>query len=989
MSPLTQAHFDETLERYARLDPELYRELRGKLSQPSEEAVAGAALMINASDELLVSEVGEATGLGRSVVETVVRPNARPVLTIRDNRATTEFLGPDSEVWAGRIREAQSVLDRVIPSIGRVEVNNNPDFTWVGTGWLVAGDIIVTNRHVAREFGRRGTAGFSFRAGINGGPMTSRIDFLEEDQRTTSMEYAVNSILWIAPPDEADVAFLRVTRLPSDRPLPPPVALAGDVAADEFVATIGYPARDSRVPDQDLVRRIFGDVYDKKRLAPGQVIEAGDDELEHDCSTLGGNSGSAVIRLRTGEAVGLHFSGLFLEANFAVSSRKVRDLLRRVQQGELPGAINVRTASSGASAAPSAAPAQGPGAYTFQLQVPIEITVKVGAPGASAAPGSGDSVESALSAAREALASDPDVIEVRAGYRFKRGWITDERVIVVEVREKVAASKLAGAGKRTIPAQFMGVGVDVRTAALPEQLEHVGVSLSALEARSRPGRYREPANLSLEPVRERMKAVFHVSPDSGFPNLREFLGRVRRHLTATMYEWDPNHISDAIEDAIAADGRTLTMVTQKNTPAGGTRRAVEDMRERFKGMSELDEQGRRRDKFEHVWASVGAGNLIPSAYHIKVASRDGEEVWLSSGNWKDSNQADIDPAGEDSTSMAPLREHNREWHAVIENRKLARLFQKYIEFDFSEARRVPLEEGLDVALPDLFVPEAAFMEGFERRVKAEYFDPLELDRELEIQPLLTPDRGSRGDRLFMAHALKMIGKGTRRIYVENQSFNLLEGDDNQEEFEQFFTVLRDKQQAGVDVRVIFRDGREFGHANAVSQQKLLERLKEFGFDTSESVRVQRRCHTKGIIVDASEVMIGSHNLTNAGSLFNRDASLLVRDAEVAAYFERIFLFDWEVLATQEADELVGGVRVAQPGEETPAGFRRVSAGGLLGGGGPPRHTSRRPAPAPDKKYVVITSGQPEVWSREQAHYLLARMRLRVWARELSRSLGGG
>ena len=932
MSPLTQAHFDGTLESYARRDPELYEELQGKVARPLDEAVAMVSRIKNLPEGSLISESGEATVHGLSVVETIVRPNARPVLTIRDNRATTEFLGSDSQVWAGRIRDAQSILDRVIPAVGRVEVSNNPDFTWVGTGWLVAGDIIVTNRHVAREFARRGAAGFNFRVGSNGGPMSSRVDFLEEDQRAASLEYAVNSVLWIAPAEEADVAFLRVTRAPTDRPLPPPVALADAVAVDEFVATIGYPARDSRVPDQDLVRRIFGDVYEKKRLAPGQVMEVGDDEMEHDCSTLGGSSGSLLVKLSTGEAVGLHFSGLFMEANFAVPAPKVRELLRKVQQGELPGATTLRTAGSSGTAVttPSPSPASAQGSYTFQMQIPIEVTVKVGSPvfpggqppvvAVGADPGGG--FEGALRVAREALAGDPDVIEIRPGYRFKRGWITDERVIVVEVREKLSVTDLAAAGKGAIPPQFMGVGVDVRTAALPDQLEHIGIDLSTLEARARPGGYREPTNLSLEPVKERMKAIFHVSPDSGFPNLKAFLGRVRRHLTATMYEWDPNHISDAIEEAIAPQGRSLKMVTQKNTPAGGTKKAVADMQERL-----------GEDKFEHVWASVGSGKLIPSAYHIKVASRDGEEVWLSSGNWKSSNQADIDPAGENSTSMAPLRGHNREWHVVLENKKLARLFQKYIEFDFSEAGRVPIEEGLEVTLPELFVPEAAFMEEFESNVKAKYFDPLELDREIEIQPLLTPDRDSRGNRIFMAHAIAMMKKGTRKIYVENQSFNLDDESDNQEEFERFFEVLRDKQQAGVDVRVIFRDGREFGHANEVSQQKLLERLKDFGFDTSgDSIRVQKKCHTKGIIVDSEEVMIGSHNLTNSGSLFNRDASLLVRDEEVAAYFESIFLFDWDVLATQEADELVGGMRIARPGEETPAGFRRVSAAELVGGG---------------------------------------------------------
>jgi hypothetical protein len=40
-------------------------------------------------------------------------------------------------------------------------------------------------------------------------------------------------------------------------------------------------------------------------------------------------------------------------------------------------------------------------------------------------------------------------------------------------------------------------------------------------------------------------------------------------------------------------------------------------------------------------------------------------------------------------------------------------------------------------------------------------------------------------------------------------------------------------------------------------------------------------------------MLGSHNLTNEGALYNRDASLLVRDPAVAAYFEKVFLFDWD------------------------------------------------------------------------------------------------
>ena len=104
--------------------------------------------------------------------------------------------------------------------------------------------------------------------------------------------------------------------------------------AGQQVAVIGYPARDSRVPDDQLMQSIFGDVYDKKRLAPGQVTEARPDVLLHDCSTLGGNSGSVLVDLATGEAVGLHFAGRFLEANYAVPAAVVAARLEQPAAAE-------------------------------------------------------------------------------------------------------------------------------------------------------------------------------------------------------------------------------------------------------------------------------------------------------------------------------------------------------------------------------------------------------------------------------------------------------------------------------------------------------------------------------------------------------------------------------------------------------------------------------------------------------------------------------
>ena len=383
------------------------------------------------------------------------------------------------------------------------------------------------------------------------------------------------------------------------------------------------------------MRQVFGDVYDKKRLAPGEILKVTDSEIEHDCSTLGGNSGSAVVSLATGEALGLHFAGLYMEANYAVPAPKLRDLLNKLQSRSLPGmrAIEVSSPATPIPAVPTTTtmqPAGGGRTFTLEAYVPIKVTLEVGgavsmvqrgaALPASPAPSAPavDIYQAALRTARDQLRGQPGVLDIRLGYRFRRGWITNERVIVVEVQKKQSLPELRTSGKQLMPAEILGVGVDVRTAALVEQLA-AHVSLARLEAPSRPGVYREPPHLQLEPVNERMQAIFHVSPDSGFPNLKQFMERIQDRLTATIYEWEPNHISDELFRVIKVDDRKLTMVVERK----GTLEAVNKL-ERKLGA-----------KFDHVWASTGAGKIVPSAYHIKVACRDGEEFWLSSGNWKD------------------------------------------------------------------------------------------------------------------------------------------------------------------------------------------------------------------------------------------------------------------------------------------------------------------------------------------------------------------
>ena len=56
-------------------------------------------------------------------------------------------------------------------------------------------------------------------------------------------------------------------------------------------------------------------------------------------------------------------------------------------------------------------------------------------------------------------------------------------------------------------------------------------------------------------------------------------------------------------------------------------------------------------------------------------------------------------------------------------------------------------------------------------------------------------------------------------------------------------------------------------------------------------------HNKGFVVDHQTVVVSSQNWSGDGALRNRDAGLIVQSAQVAQYFEPVFLEDWDNLAT--------------------------------------------------------------------------------------------
>ena len=306
------------------------------LISDGDEELAVEAADLRSSDALLETASPHADSTEQEVhAESIVMRRFRPVLRIHKNIPVLDFKNEtDSVIWKKRLTEAQSSLEAAIEATGRINLMQ-ADYAWVGTGWLVRENIIVTNRHVAELFVTSEGATFTFAQGDNGS-ISAGVDFLAEFENTESREFLLVRPLYIVPPPGPDIAFFEAQQTSGDDKLAKPISLSKAPKTNNSVATIGYPAYDSRIPEVDLMRRIYGDQYDKKRLAPGGVTQVDELHLLHNCTTLGGNSGSAVIDLKEGHALGLHFSGAFMRTNYAVRGDIVERVLDDVLAGYRP-----------------------------------------------------------------------------------------------------------------------------------------------------------------------------------------------------------------------------------------------------------------------------------------------------------------------------------------------------------------------------------------------------------------------------------------------------------------------------------------------------------------------------------------------------------------------------------------------------------------------------------------------------------------------------
>jgi S1-C subfamily serine protease len=243
-------------------------------------------------------------------LESVIHRFLRPAIVV-----TNEKVGKVPWPWNSILTgEKLTKLEQSLPSVGRIDLVREAGLEIIGTAYVVGNGMLMTNRHVAVVFkafrGQKVALEFQQCLGI---------DFKGETNSNSTARFPIREIVYMH--HKWDLAILRFE---ISKNAVKPLVLAGELRSlERNVAAIGFPVFDDRVPPQ-IQNEIFS-VFGVKRVLPGKITGRATDPVQgklssllHDCSTLGGNSGSALFDLDSGLVVGLHFAGQYLQSNFAV-----------------------------------------------------------------------------------------------------------------------------------------------------------------------------------------------------------------------------------------------------------------------------------------------------------------------------------------------------------------------------------------------------------------------------------------------------------------------------------------------------------------------------------------------------------------------------------------------------------------------------------------------------------------------------------------------
>lgn len=294
----------------------------------AREAARTAAANVMTDAARALAKTAGATGAQLSLseqssLEAIVLVLGRPALRYPDGHVAMppSSLG-ENDRWRVLIATAREQINALSASVGRITTGVGETQEIIGTGWRIGKSLVVTNRHVVAELvSNREAKPKLWKLHLERQPA---IDFAATDGVSAPCRFAFSCLAYCDQQDCIDFAVLSLA--PREEPFPPPLKVdfsltslgrqlpARDGQQPRFkgreVYVVGHPYRLSNSP---AVTSVYGRADGMKRFSPGFVTEIESDRrvFVHDCSTLGGNSGSCVATVGDPHVVvGLHFAAI-------------------------------------------------------------------------------------------------------------------------------------------------------------------------------------------------------------------------------------------------------------------------------------------------------------------------------------------------------------------------------------------------------------------------------------------------------------------------------------------------------------------------------------------------------------------------------------------------------------------------------------------------------------------------------------------------------
>lgn len=237
------------------------------------------------------------------------------------------------------------------------------EFEFVGTGFYVGSNFIVTNRHIAQPWLADDRAQ-SLSSTVRGQPRLKKLNaYFPDHKQPIALKFKMAS-----QRDDLAVCTLEIAEVPNEIPIIPLEEDEKSVAVGKMVVMMGYPSGPDRLlalledaESRDIQQRygsldaLLGYLAEKRRIQPlttqGSITDLDERRISYDARTAEGGSGAPLFG-PSGSVIGVNFA-IFTEnqaSNFAVPIQYAINLLERAGWTH-PAPMDPNAAEAGNTAA--------------------------------------------------------------------------------------------------------------------------------------------------------------------------------------------------------------------------------------------------------------------------------------------------------------------------------------------------------------------------------------------------------------------------------------------------------------------------------------------------------------------------------------------------------------------------------------------------------------------------------------------------------------